>query len=61
MPQSRSNPDAMQFAGNTVVTMALLIAYRDADEVLVEAVKRLRFAESGQNYGAAIGLLNPQG
>lgn len=39
--------------------MALLAAQPDADEILVEAVKFLRFAEVEGRYPAAVAALNP--
>ncbi|MBC7479622.1 MAG: SDR family oxidoreductase [Pseudorhodobacter sp.] len=61
MPGSRGNPHAMALPDYTAETMALLAANPDAPEILVEAVKRLRFAEANQTYGAVFAMINPAG
>ena len=61
MPQSRSNPMAMDLADYITETMALLTADPAATEILVERVKPLRLADSVGNYGEVFGRVNPVG
>jgi uncharacterized oxidoreductase len=57
MASSRGNPNAMDLEPFIAETMALLAA--GGGEVLVEHVKRLRFAEANGSYAGVFGMLNP--
>lgn len=57
MPSSRGNPNAMDLAPFIAEVMALLAA--GGEEVLVDHVKRLRFAEASGSFAGVFGMLNP--
>lgn len=59
MPTSRSNPHAMTLESYIAESMSLLKANPAAPEICVNAVLRLRNAESGGNYAQVFGQLNP--
>ncbi len=59
MPQSRSNPNAMQLDSYIGESMALLKADPLAGEICVAKVKLLRHAESRGQHDAVFGMLNP--
>ena len=59
--QSRGNPNAMRLEDYIAETMALLTAGPHEEEILVERVKLLRWADSAQNYGKVFAMLNPAG
>lgn len=61
MPTSRSNPNAMQLTDYISETMALFAANPQAEEILVERVKRLRLAASGGVYAQVFAMINPTG
>ena len=57
MASSRGNPNAMDLAPFIAEVMALLAA--GGEEVLVDHVKRLRFAEQSGSLAGVFGMLNP--
>ena len=59
MPESRSNPNAMQLDDFISESMALLQANSDAEEICVEKVKLLRNAEAKGEYKAVFNRRNP--
>jgi uncharacterized oxidoreductase len=59
MPESRSNPNAMQLDDYISESMALLQANSDAEEICVEKVKLLRNAEARGEYKAVFNRRNP--
>jgi uncharacterized oxidoreductase len=59
MPESRSNPNAMQLDDFISESMALLEANSDAEEICVEKVKLLRNAEAKGEYKAVFNRRNP--
>ena len=59
MPESRSNPNAMQLDAYISESMALLQANPEAEEICVEKVKLLRNAEAKGEYRAVFNRLNP--
>ena len=61
MPGQRVSPHAMPLADYIAESVALLAADPDAQEILVERVKRLRGAEASGQHDAVFGMLNPAG
>ena len=59
MPESRSNPNAIQLDAYISESMALLQANSEAEEICVEKVKLLRNAEAKGEYRAVFNRLNP--
>lgn len=59
MPESRSNPNAMQLDAYISESMALLQDNSEAEEICVEKVKLLRNAEAKGEYKAVFNRLNP--
>lgn len=57
MASSRGNPNTMDLAPFIAEVMALLAA--GGEEVLVDHVKRLRFAEQSGSLAGVFGMLNP--
>ncbi|MFD3443209.1 SDR family oxidoreductase [Microbacteriaceae bacterium 4G12] len=59
LPGHSENEHALPLDAFADEVMTLLETQPDATEILVEAVKFLRFAETEDRYGAAVALLNP--
>jgi uncharacterized oxidoreductase len=61
MPGSRSNPHVMPLDAFITESIALLQATPAAQEICVEQVKRLRFAEASGTFQRMFDFLNPPG
>ncbi len=59
LPGHSANEHALPLDAFADEVMALLETQPDATEILVEAVKFLRFAETEDRYDAAVAILNP--
>jgi len=59
LPGHSENEHALPLDAFADEVMALLETQPDATEILVEAVKFLRFAETEDRYDAAVAILNP--
>jgi uncharacterized oxidoreductase len=59
MPGHAASANSMPLTEYIEETIGLIAADAEADEILVERVKPLRFAERDGQYAAVFGMLNP--